>query len=218
MKVSARYAPALVALFTLTAVPVVVHTYLEVEIEDCARPLEFPRKNSYEDPETVHFMSRALGASAWRTGTLPRRGDAPPLSYAIVRSFDPKRVYYRAAGRVPRRLAPEARVIDWIEEGGERLPVHRAVYKVSGREPVSVASYLLAYRGEPVADPYRAQLLASPLLLFTGTRPMTIMIAWGAAAPAQRAAADQSAERWLRSAWRDYRSSCSPGVQSTSAR
>ena len=98
---SPRYVPALLVVLTLTLVPVVVHSYLRVQIDECSEAdwLTGPDENS--DAERVSFMRSTFRAFAWREGELGNN-----VRTVILRSYDAKRLYYRPEYRLMRGSNP----------------------------------------------------------------------------------------------------------------
>lgn len=196
---STRYAVPIAALATLALIPVVIHGYLGLRVEDCADPAALlPEGNERREYE------------------LPSPHGVRRVRHWVGRSYDPKQVYYRPAVRVMHEVRPVAERVEWLEADGEALPIHRVIYGDTAQasrdlsETRVVAAYLLVYRGEPVANPYLAQLGAAPALLLRGRLPMTLFFT-GAFVPAEDVEwAEEQSREWLISSWRAYRTACPP--------
>jgi hypothetical protein len=207
---SRRFAPHLVALLAVVLVAVAVHSWLGFGRDDCARPEAFLRPAPGSDGEAARrrFMSRAFEAVAWREGRISSDELHTSLAWSIVRSYRPRKLYYQpeTALYAPR---PVRRGVEWLEEDGERLPVHRAWYRSDPATGATfVVQYLLLYRGEPVEDAMRAQLRSAPALLLTGAAPMTLLIVGGVASRGEVAQTEALARDWLVATWRSYRFAC----------
>jgi hypothetical protein len=153
-------------------------------------------------------MSAAFEASAWREGRISSDQLRMSLAWSIVRSYQPRKLYYRpeSALYAPR---PIRRGVEWLEEDRERLPVHRAWYRSDPATGATfVVAYLLIYRGEPVESAVRAQLRSAPTLLLTGAAPMTLLIVGGIASGGEVAQTEALARDWLVATWRSYRFAC----------
>jgi hypothetical protein len=104
---------------------------------------------------------------------------------------------------------PIRRAVEWLEEDGERLPVHRAWYRPDPATGAAfVVAYLVIYRGEPVENGMRAQLRSAPSLLLTGAAPMTLLIVGGIASRGEVEQTEALARDWLSATWRSYRFAC----------
>lgn len=204
---SRRYAPHLAVLCALALVAVIAHSWLSLGRDDCAHPDAFLQPSAADEPR-ARFMHAAFEATAWREGRVAIDGHESSLSWAIVRSFRPRRVYYQP--EMALSLArPNRRGVEWLEEADGRIPVHRAWYPV---DPASgsthVVAYVLVYRGEAVADPVRAQLWSAPILLATGAAPMTLLYVGGSVLESERAATEELARDWLSVTLHAYRAAC----------
>jgi hypothetical protein len=207
---SRRFAPHLVALCALALVAVVVHAWIGVDRDDCARPEAFlrPQPGAHADSPRQRFMSAAFEAVAWREGRISSDDVRTSLSWSIVRSFQPRKLYYQPETLLY-AMRPIARGVEWLEEDGARLPVHRAWYRSDPATGATlVVAYLLIYRGEPVESGMRAQLRSAPALLVTGAAPMTLLVVGGIASGGEIAETEARARDWLRASWRAYRFAC----------
>jgi hypothetical protein len=205
---SRRYAPHLVALCAAALAAVAVHAWIGVARDDCARPEAFLRPEAAADSPRQRFMRDTFEAFAWREGRVENDRRRTSLSWSIVRSFQPRKLYYQpeTALYAPR---PIRRSVEWLDEGGERLPVHRAWYRSdSATGATFVVAYLVVYRGQPVESGMRAQLRSAPTLLLTGAAPMTLLVVGGTASSGEVAQTEARALDWLSATWRSYRFAC----------
>lgn len=210
---STRFALALAGLAALALVPVVLHSYLGAQRDDCRAPLALAPAAHASALERGRdaWMREHFAASAWREGRIAGRSGAPALAYAVVRSYDAKRVYYRPENTLLRGHSVRARELEWVDAHDVRLPIHRPRYSSTpGASLRAVAGYLLVYEGRPVADPYRAQLLAAPHQLLGASTPMTLFFVHGSAAAEQVEETEVRLRAALREQWERYRSSCLP--------
>ncbi len=207
-----RYVPHLALLCTLALVPVAVHSYLDLRTDECADPEAFaPERSGGARPaDQGAFMLRHFDSTAWREGRLRAGARGSELRFALVRSLDPKLVYHRPENVFLSGETPSSHRIDWTETpGGQRLPVHRALYAPSrSRRTHGFAAWILLYDGRPVANPVVAQLRAAPGLAFVGRAPMTLAMVWGQIAPGEQSRAEASANERLVRGFEEYRAVC----------
>jgi exosortase len=206
--VSDRYAGALAVLAGLALVPIALHSYARLRADDCANPAALVPVNASVDGERAAFMARSFDALQWREEVLAPANGAPELSTVLVRTYDPKLVYYRGTRRLWSDVAPGGDTVEWIESDDGRLPIVR-----SGRgaqRPARWVGHRRApdLRGRAGRSGWRAQLRAAPRQLVSGARPMTMFAVRADTTPANRAAAEARARTWLLDAWRTYRAIC----------
>jgi len=207
--VSARFTPALAVLAALALLPVAVHSYARLRVDDCANPAALVPAEANVDPERAAYMALNFDALQWREGALAPADGAPELRFAVIRTFDPKLVYYRGTRRLWGDVAPGGDRIEWLETDDGRVPIVRSHLEVERPElPRAVIAALLVYEDEPVETGWRAQLRAAPHQLLSGRRPMTMFAVRGEIRPENREAAEQRAREFLRDSWRTYRLIC----------
>lgn len=207
--VSDRYAGALAILAGLALVPIALHSYGQFRVDDCANPAALVPAEAGVDAERAAFMARSFDAVQWREDVLAPANGAPALETVLVRTFDPKLVYYRGTRRLWIDVAPGGDTLEWLESDDGRLPILRSSRAHDRPEtPGSVIAALLIYEGEPVETGWRAQLRAAPRQLVSGARPMTMFAVRADTTPANRAAAEARARAWLLDSWRTYRAIC----------
>jgi exosortase len=197
--VSARFALPLAALCTLALVPVALNSYAGRRSDDCAHPEVLmpgaPPSSAKAEP---------FDAFAFREGSV--RG-SPELRYAIVRSYDPKKLYHRPEYWLTDHREPLASAAGEVDAGDRSLPVRHLQFSARDGQ-VDLAAYLLVYGGEPVANPVRAQLADAPALMLRGQQPMTLYYAQAVARAQDEQAASDALDRWLASSWKQYREIC----------
>ncbi|MGH2900634.1 MAG: exosortase/archaeosortase family protein, partial [Solirubrobacteraceae bacterium] len=206
---SDRYAGALALLAGLAFVPVGLHSYARLRVDDCANPAALVPSEAGVDAERAAFMLRSFDALQWREDDLGPSNGAPALHTVLVRTFDPKLVYYRGTRRLWTDVKPGADTVEWLESDDGRLPILRSSLERERPETAgAVVAALLVYEGEPVETGWRAQLRAAPRQLVTGARPMTMFAVRAETTPENRAAAEARARTWLLESWRTYRAIC----------
>ncbi|MFI5314623.1 MAG: exosortase/archaeosortase family protein [Myxococcota bacterium] len=209
---SDRFALPLAALCTVALVPVGLHSYLHVRRDDCANPqaLVPPMPAGGVSAEREAEIRRSFDVYQWREGRLPPSGDAPELRFAVVRSYDPKDLYYRGTRRLWPDVEPGGDTLEWLESDGEKLPIVRSHLGSEDHHSQAGAliESLLVYEGQPVENGWLAQLRAAPRQAFSGGRPMTLFAIRGDVPAAQLAAAEKRASQWLLNSWRTYRAIC----------
>ncbi len=208
---SSRGSTALLAAFSLALVPVTLHSYLHVRSDDCANPQALVPAMSpgAVTPDRDAEIHRSFDVYQWREGKLAAGSGAPELSFAVIRSYDSKQLYYRGMTRLWPDVKAGEDTVEWLEADGAKLPI------VSGRpaharprESQPLFKALLVYEGQPVANGWRAQLRAAPRQAFTGSRPMTLFAVRGSVPDEQREAMEKRANQWLLDSWRNYRLIC----------
>ena len=177
--ISSRFAPGMAALAILAAIPVVLHRYVGLEVDDCARSAELlPRSrdaSGVTDREAT--LAQRFRATRWSEGEI---SGPTPLRFTHLATYDARRAYYRPENALIEAQDPVSRELEWDEGEAGRLPIHRPLY-VSPFESGTriLAGYVLLYGGRPIANPYTAQLRWAPLQLVTGRRPLTLLFVHG---------------------------------------
>jgi hypothetical protein len=207
---STRYMGSMAVICALGLAPVAIHSYGKLEIDDCARPDQLASRRDWERlPERRRERLRLLlGAFSAREGSIPGEPGEPNLEFSIVRSWDPKRLYYRPDHEIVETFLPTGRELEQLESGPDALPIHVPIYP----ENAAIhAAYLLVYDGVAMRDPVLEQMVRSPRMMFRGARPITLYFA-----RVQRAGAPDEARRrvraWLAEAWERHRSVCDPSA------
>lgn len=209
--VSSRYSLATFALFALALVPVTLHSYLHVRRDDCANPeaLVPAMSAGTVTPERDAEVRHNFDVYQWREGRLAAAGGAPELQFAVIRSYDPKQLYYRGMSRLWGDVKAGKDEVAWVDTNEGKLPiVTGATVREHSRATPPVFKALLVYEGEPVESGWRAQLRAAPRQAFTSSRPMTLFAVRGNATAEQREAVEKRATEWLAESWRNYKLIC----------
>ena len=207
-RLSLRYFVPLSACLLLALIPVVVHSYIQVEIDDCKAPWAFvPQSEQASDSGGGRdaWMREFFHSSQWHEGSFSR--DGLHFDFSIIRSYDAKRLYHRPETSLVEHAIVQSRGIEWVRaDSGGALPIHRAYY--GDTEPAILVAYLLVYRSSPVASPYWPQLRAAPVQLFSGRRPMTLFFIQARGSPGRLQEMEKVGREWLLSSWEKYRSAC----------
>lgn len=206
---STRYTASMAVICALGLAPVAIHSYGNLGIDDCAQPDQLASRDDWErlPDERRERLRLLLGAFTAKEGSIQGELGEPKLEFSIVRSWDPKRLYYRPDHEIIEKFLPTGRELEQLESGPDALPVHVPIYP----ENAAIhAAYLLVYDGVPMRNPVLEQLARSPRMMLRGARPITLYFA-----RIRRAGAPDEARRrvraWLAEAWQRHRSVCDPG-------
>ena len=206
-RLSLRYVCPLSACLLLALIPVVVHSYLQIEIDDCKTPWAFVPESalaSHSGGRRDAWMCERFQSSQWDEGSFLR--DGLRFDFSIIHSYDAKRLYHRPENFLVEHAIVERRGIEWVPAGSGALPIHRASY--GDTDPAILVAYLLVYRSSPVASPYWPHLRAAPIELFSGRRPMTLFLIQARGSPGSLREMEKVGREWLLSSWEKYRSAC----------
>ena len=209
--VSDRFSLALALLCALALLPVAVHANARLRSDDCANPAALVPADGNIDPLRATYMEQQFAALQWREGVVPASADAPALHFAVIRSYEPRLLYYRGTRRLWEEVAPGGDIVEWLDSDDGRLPIVRSRLANDRPDmPRAVIGALLVYEGEPVVKGWRTQLSAAPRQLLTGSRPMTMFAVRADVRAGNREAAERSAREFLLDSWRSYRTACQP--------
>jgi exosortase len=207
--VSNRFSVALAILCALAFLPVAVHANGRLRSDDCANSAALVPVEGIVDPVRAAFMEAQFAAVQWREGILPASEDAPELRYAVIRSYEPRLLYYRGTRRLWQEVAPGGDSLEWLDSDDGRLPIVRSRLQGDRSElSRTVIASLLVYEGEPVEQGWRAQLRSAPRQVLMGSRPMTMFTVRGDVGADKREAAEKRAREFLLDSWRTYRAVC----------
>lgn len=172
--ISTRFAPVVLGLLALAAVPTVIHSYMDSAVPDGRTTGVIPERLAGETGRPTNRRASwgedRLASSDW----FERRYPGPPeVKLAVARSFDAKKLYHH----------PEL-AIDYGPSYGRAttirlpqrpdVPVHVLRGGQGGRR---LALYTLHHEGRYVEDPIAFQLRASFRALFSRRTPMTVFFA-----------------------------------------
>jgi hypothetical protein len=212
--VSRRYAPWIVGMLLVTALPVGFHALGGRGPDDCANP-EALLATFLIDPERIRpdrWLERwelhSDAVSQWSEARIELE-DAGSLEMHLIRSFDPRSVYVRPIANLHGPLEPELQRTEWIERDGARLPI-QWVYDYTGID-TRVVGYLFLYEGRPVNHPFGAHVRSALAQLVAGPRPLTLLLAAGTAPPKRLRVTEERAREWLVQAWNWYHAICAAG-------
>ena len=203
-----RFAPAVAALCALALLPVGVNAYAARRSDDCAAG-EAVAPQVADDGARAEFMAKSFDTDRFREGTLAASRGAPEMRFVVVRSWNPKNLYYRGTRRLWEDVEGGSDHVDWLQSDDGALPVVRSRVKGdSTTAPRSVIAALLVYDDRPVTSGWKAQLLDAPSQMLAGAKPMTMFAVRGDVRPENRAAAEARANAFLLESWRNYRALC----------
>jgi hypothetical protein len=206
-RLSLRYVRPLSACLLLALIPVVVHSYIQVESDDCKAPWVFMPKSAQASDSGGSrdaWMREFFESSQWREGSFFK--DGLRFDFSIIRSYDAKRLYHRPETSLVEHANVERRGIEWVGAGSGALPIHRAYY--FDTDPAIVVAYLLVYRSSPVASPFWVHLRGAPVELLSGGRPMTLFLIQARGSRGSLGEMEKVEREWLLSSWEKYRSAC----------
>jgi hypothetical protein len=208
---SSRFVLGIAALAALAAIPVAIHANHRTDVDDCGDPaalraaLLIPgSRPELGDPK--HRAGELMRATGTIEPALSRF--APPLRYAIVRSFEPAEITHSPGRIVDGHLEAQKQELRWIERGDERLPVHWLEEHTRGMP--AFAGFFFVYENRAVASPYRTLLGSALRRLTGGPRPISVFVVGGTTPASLVDEAQQQAEDWLFAAWSHYREVCLP--------
>jgi exosortase/archaeosortase family protein len=203
-----RFVPALTALCVLALVPVGVHGYAARRVDDCAAG-ELIAPRVADGGERAAFMATRFDTDRWREGTVAAVSGAPELRFAVIRSWNPKNLYYRGTRRLWDDVDGGADRLEWLESDDGRLPIVRSrSERDQASAPRTVIAALLIYEDRPVESGWKAQLRGAPRQMLAGAPPMTMFAVRADARPDNFAAAEARARTFLLDSWRNYRALC----------
>jgi hypothetical protein len=211
IRVSTRYAPHVLVLLGLVAIPTWLHHAGRFEVDDCADPGALLRQvdGSWPDAVVADRYTRIWGEGNWSHGSARLPSGAGRLEYVIVRSFDPKALYHVPESSVMSQRADERR-LEMLRDGDSTLPAQYLVARPTNPSDrrASLAAYLLVYNGKAVSNPYWEQLVTAPLQFVTGRRPMWLFFVSARVRPKHQAEAEEALSDWLLASWERYRLQC----------
>jgi len=178
-------------------------------IDTCARPevLSVTGLIAGSQPEGERRDRLDSDNVQWSEGSIADASfPKDPLLFRIVRSYNVLKTAEHPLGLMPVRVDPEQVRLELLDTPGGPLPVH--VMRSSGRNSFHVVAYTFVFGNEPVESPFVAQLRGALRELRDGRRPLTILLAGGAATSETAPHREEVAMRWIASAWQHYRQLC----------
>ena len=174
--ISSRYAAATVLLVALALVPTVIHSYLDLTVDDGVVVRSVP--------ETIDGMTSR--PTERRPGWMKNNFDtddwieriylvgADEVTVFVGRSFDAKRLYHHPELALLRGTVTTPAGVSRVQTA-PHVPLHVVTTARSGKAGVAV--YALLAEGTFIEDPIAYQLRTSARLLVSGRRPMTLIMA-----------------------------------------
>ena len=207
--ISSRYAPHLLVLLLLAAIPVYLNTSGRGYVDDCHDPEGLRDLAAWgtTDPLEEQWQRRGTRRIQWSEGRLVVDEEAgSELTVAVLRSFRPLTLYLRPMRFY--RFDPETMDVQWVDAGSDSLPIH--VVTSANQRPIRFAEYLVVYDSKALTHPFAYQLTTAIPELFRGRPPVTMFIVYGEVTTRIGLAnARRRAESWLVDAWKRYRAACS---------
>ena len=122
---SSRYQPHIVVLTFLTLIPVTIHSYVKVRDDDCPNPAQLVQELQARasDPGRSERMQFLYDAEQYWEGAVAPGPNGFGLRYAVIRSYNAKRLYYRPEHRYLRGAVPNVQTIEWIDHAGTNTGV-----------------------------------------------------------------------------------------------
>jgi hypothetical protein len=172
---STRYAPAVLVLLALAAVPTVIHSYMDSRAIDGRRASASPER-----------LDGTLGAPAKRAASWGDRrfgshdwferqyGASPAVKLAVVRSYDAKKLYHHPELAIDYGPSYAPGTVIRLPQRPD-VPVHLLPGAAGSSRRMAI--YALHYDDSFVASPILFQLKASVSALFSRRKPMTIFFA-----------------------------------------
>lgn len=212
IEVSSRHALAIAIVLALATIPGFVHRGGRLLREDCRDPGALLRT----DPATARKAPpapEALGDSPHTrlsVRRVPVAGGVGTLDLYVVQAFNPGVMYRPPDVYVVEGVAAARRSIEFVEHGGERLPIHRTHYDPYETRNVTLAGHLAVFDSKPVGNPYLAELRAAPSQLLFGRKPVWVFFAHADVKRGAREAGERALREALATAWDEYRAACLP--------
>ena len=143
----------------------------------------------------------------WDYGVYEPRGPhRVRVDFAIVRTYRTTPILLRPTTVGRKRVLPDRTELRWIGEGEGALPVH-LLYEEVTRQP-RMAAYFYVYDGEPVASPFRQFLRDGFEILWSGSKPLSMVMATAPTSERTLEATEAATLLWLQRAWKSYERSC----------
>lgn len=179
--------------------------------DDCAKPEAFKDFGRVGAAWGIHERLDFVTDTRiqWTDGKVGRsaRGE-PKLTFRVIRTFDPYYLLVRPKALMPRGFLAEWDSVRDLNNADEGFPA-RLLFKERGSE-VDFIAYLYFYRGAAVSHPFGRFLEAAFFSFLDKTRPISIVLIYGAAQKSQASALKAEAIEWLNFAHQHYEATCQP--------
>jgi hypothetical protein len=174
--ISTRYAAATVLIIALALVPTVIHSYLDVTVDDGVSVQSIPETingmASRPTERKAAWVRTNFATADWIERTY--EVDARPVTLFAARSYDAKRLYHHPELALLRGMNTSPAGTSRVASA-PRVPLY--VINTERGERKGVAVYALLADGEFIENPIGYQLRTSARLLVSGRRPMTLIMA-----------------------------------------
>ena len=205
-----RHVPVVLVLAVLLLLPLVRARFDVRRTDDCARP------------DALRELGRVPGGLAaeerwdrydedlrqWTEVELAGNGRGVALRGALLRSYQASDLYTRPPRFLLGTFEAGEREVETVQAGDVELPIQSirdATHRRNG-----IASWLFVYDGEPVRHPILAQLASAPEQVWSGARPLSLLIVAGTVPRGREEAARERARDWLVEAFAHHREACAP--------
>lgn len=172
---STRYAATVAVMLALSAVPTVIHSYMDSSRHDGRVARDLPMRLADETGTATNrrptWGEEKLSSSDWTERTY---AGPTPVKLFVGRSYDLKKLYHHPELAVDYGGGYEAHSLTSLPQR-PGVPVH--MLRGGQANPQKLALYALEYDGSYVADPIFFQLRTSVELLFSRRGAMTLFFA-----------------------------------------
>lgn len=202
--ISSRYALIVGLLLGLALIPTAIHSYYGLMHEDglAANAIDSELADFRSSPtkRNAHWANEIFDTADWI-----ERNYASPQGESVrlfaARSYDHKRLYHHPELAILRGMDLQDEGIRWLP-GSPEIPVRLLTSRIG----TGVAAYTLLYEDGFVSNPIGFQLKTSFELVFSARKPLTLLLVFDKALPAQSGFEDSAAARLLSNAVGNFRS------------
>ena len=174
--ISSRYAAATALVVGLALVPTVIHSYLDVTVDDGvsvgAIPETIDGMASKPTERRQDWVASRFDAAEWIERSY--RVGSEDVTLFAARSFDAKRLYHHPELALLRGMQTTPAGVSRVASFPE-IPLHVVVTRRA--DDTGVAVYALIADGSFVEHPVTHQLLSSVRSVASGRKPMTLVMA-----------------------------------------
>lgn len=209
--ISTRYAPHLLALIALVAIPAFIHETGRSYHDDCLDAAGLNEGFDFGTPQPVEQREERLNRNIvqWTEGVVeldPARN--LEMEFVLARSFRPSNLYLGLSKLRPGFIEPEEIEVREIRDGDAQGEYR--VMLARDHLPIRIAVTMTIYDHVASANPIGAQLATAVGELFSSLRPMTMFFLFAEVAPQDEALVEERAREWMTAALHQYRAACLP--------
>ena len=185
--ISSKYAAATVLLLALALVPTVIHSYLDVTLDDGVSlrsiPATIDGMPSKPTERRQEWVASRFDTADWIERVY--QVDGRDVTLFAARSYDAKRLYHHPELALLRGTQTTPAGIVRVPGAGH-IPLHVIKTGRMSTGDKGVAVYVLLANGSFVENPIAYQLRSSARLLVSGRAPMTLVMATDVAGDANK--------------------------------